>query len=161
MKNDNDYEIPAPGTLRARQAVELEILAETDLGYKALVDDRYVGLIYHSEIPGPLKIGQYLKGWIKAVRPDGKIDLSITQLDEGSRDALEEAIMRYLHRKGGSAPLSDKSSPEEILKLFNTSKANFKRAIGRLYKSRQIVIEDSKISIVGEIKKPVSPWSRG
>jgi predicted RNA-binding protein (virulence factor B family) len=147
MKNDKDYELPAPGALKARQPVELEILAQTDLGYKALVDDRYVGLIYRSEIPGPLKIGQYLKGWIKAVRPDGKIDLSITQLDADSRDELEEAILRYLHRKGGSAPISDKSSPEEILKLFGTSKANFKRAIGRLYKSRQIVIEDAKIRI--------------
>jgi predicted RNA-binding protein (virulence factor B family) len=147
MKNDKDYDLPSPGALKARQAVELEILSETDLGYKALIDDRYIGLIYRSEIPGPLKIGQYVKGWIKAIRPDGKIDLSITQLDEGSRDALEEAIMGYLRRKGGSAPISDKSSPEEILKLFGTSKANFKRAIGRLYKSRQIVIEDAKIRI--------------
>ncbi|MDR2880744.1 MAG: hypothetical protein LBV29_02430 [Azoarcus sp.] len=161
MKNDKDYDLPSPSALRARQAVELEILSKTDLGYKALIDDRYVGLIYHSEISTPLKIGQYLKGWIKAVRPDGKIDLSITQLDEASRDALEEAIMVYLHRKGGSAPISDKSSPEEIQKLFGTSKANFKRAIGRLYKSRQIVIEDAGIRIAGDAKEPASPWSKG
>ena len=129
--------------------MELEILSETDLGYKALVDDRYVGLIYRSEMPGSLKIGQYLKGWIKTVRPDGKIDLSITQLDGQSRDALEEAILTYLRRNGGRAPLSDKSSPEQILKLFGTSKANFKRAIGRLYKARQIVIADAEIRIAG------------
>src|SRR5690606_5593957 len=109
-------------------------------GYKALVDDRYVGLIYRSEISSPLKVGQYLKGWIKTVRPDGKIDLSITQLDAASRDALEDAIVAYLRRKGGTAPISDKSSPEEIQRLFGTSKANFKRAVGRLYKAREIVI---------------------
>ncbi len=152
MKEDKDYEMPAPGVLQARQAVELEIISETELGYKALVDDRYIGLIYHSEISQPLQIGQYLKGWIKTLRPDGKIDLSITQLDNESRDALEESILRYLHGKGGAAPLSDKSTPEEIQKLFGTSKSNFKRAIGRLYKSRQIIIGATEITL--------SPWSR-
>jgi predicted RNA-binding protein (virulence factor B family) len=146
-KHDSDYELPAPGALQVRQPVELQIVSETELGFKALVDDRYIGLIYRDEISQPLRIGEYLKGWIKAVRPDGKIDLSITMLDQESRSDLEEMIMRYLQSKGGSARLSDKSSPEEIFRLFKTSKKNFKRAIGKLYKERKIVITDDQITI--------------
>lgn len=144
---DDDYELPAPGELKPRQPVELEIVAETDIGYKAIIDDRFIGLIYHNEISVPLVIGSYMKGWIKAVRPDGKIDLSITAMDAESRDQLEEQILRHLRSKGGSARLSDKSSPEEIFRLFNTSKKNFKRALGGLYKARLIVIGDDSIAL--------------
>jgi uncharacterized protein len=147
-KQDSDYGLPTPGALQVRQPVELQIVSETELGFKAVIDDRYIGLIYRDEISQPLHIGEYLKGWIKAVRPDGKIDLSITALDEESRGELEDMIMRYLKSKGGSARLSDKSSPEEIFKLFKTSKKNFKRAIGRLYKDRKIVITEDHISVI-------------
>lgn len=148
-KQEWDYEDkPAVGALTMGQAVELEVLSETDLGYKAAIDDRYLGLIYRSEIPQPLQPGQYLKGWIKAIRPDGKIDLSITRLDAESREELEEQILAYLRKKGGKAPLSDKTSPEEVHRLFKTSKKNFKRAIGRLYKSRLILIGDDELTLV-------------
>ncbi len=83
-KHDSDYELPAPGALRVRQPVELEIVSETELGFKAVIDDRYIGLIYRDEISQPLGIGEYLKGWIKAVRPDGKIDLSITMQQQNA-----------------------------------------------------------------------------
>jgi uncharacterized protein len=139
---------PAPGTFAAGQAVELEVLCETDLGYKAVIDDRYIGLVYRSEIPAPLQPGQYLKGWVKMVRPDGKIDLSITMLDAESREELDEQILVYLRKKGGKAPLSDKTSPEEVHRLFQTSKKNFKRAIGRLYKARLILIHDSELELL-------------
>jgi predicted RNA-binding protein (virulence factor B family) len=147
QKHDSDYELPAPGALQVRQPVELQVVSETDLGFKAVIDDRYIGLIYRDEISQPLRIGEYLKGWIKALRPDGKIDLSITRLDEESRAGLDEMIMRYLQRQGGSAHISDNSSPEEIFRLFKTSKKNFKRAIGRLYKNRQIIIGDDRITM--------------
>jgi uncharacterized protein len=148
-KQEWDYEDkPAPGALEVGLAVELEVLSESDLGYKAAIDDRYLGLIYRSEIPQPLQPGQYLKGWVKAIRPDGKIDLSITRLDAESREELEEQILHYLRKQGGKAPLSDKSSPEEVHRLFKTSKKNFKRAIGRLYKSRLILIHDSELELL-------------
>ncbi len=146
--HDDDFDIPQPGALQVRQPVELEIVAETDLGYKAVIDDRYIGLIYFDEISQPLRIGAYLKGWIKAVRPDGKIDLTITALDAESRNELEEMILGHLRKHGGEVRLSDKSSPEEIFRLFKASKKNFKRAIGSLYKSRRILIKDESIQIV-------------
>jgi len=147
-KHDDEYELPAEGELQPRQPVELEIVAETEIGYKAVIDDRYIGLIYHNEISVPLRIGSYMKGWIKLVRPDGKIDLSITAMDAESRDELEDQILAYLRSKGGSARLSDKSSPDEIFRLFKASKRNFKRAIGGLYKARLIVIGDDSIALV-------------
>ena len=98
-KQEWDFEDkPAVGALTVGQAVELEVLSETELGYKAVIDDRYIGLIYRSEIPAPLQSGQYLKGWVKAIRPDGKIDLSITKLDAEARDELEEQILAYLRK---------------------------------------------------------------
>lgn len=157
MKKETDYEYRAePGALTPNQAVELEVLAETDLGYKAIIDDRYVGLIYRSEISQPLRIGQYLKGWIKTIRPDGKIDLSITRLDSESREDLDEEILRHL-RKSGAAPLADSTPSEEVFRLFGTSKKNFKRAVGRLYKSRAIVIDNDRISLATEGAQPVPP----
>ncbi len=160
MKQDTDYERPAPGALTVNQPVELEVISETELGYKAVIDDRYVGLIYRSEISQPLQIGRYLKGWIKAVRPDGKIDLSITKLDGESREELEEQILVHLRSKGGSARLSDKTPPDEIFRLFGASKKNFKRAIGRLYKNRDIVIGDDSITLAGKTEAPPSPWKK-
>jgi len=160
MKQDKDYQLPAAGALKVNQSVELEVISETDLGYKAVVDDRYIGLIYRSEISRPLERGQYLTGWIKALRDDGKIDLSITRLDDESRNALEEQIMRYLHKQGGEAPLSDRSTPAEIHGLFGASKSSFKRAIGRLYKAKKILIEDSSLRLLVEPPKPASPWGK-
>jgi predicted RNA-binding protein (virulence factor B family) len=147
-RQDSDYAVPAPGTLQVRQSVELEIIGETALGFKALVEDRYIGLIYRDEISQPLRIGEYLTGWVKLVRPDGKIDLSITQLDSQSRNQLQEEIIRHLRSKGGVAKLSDKTAPEEIFRLFKTSKKNFKRAIGSLYKARRILIGDTQLTLV-------------
>ena len=148
-KQEWDFEDkPAAGAVVEGQAVELEVLSETELGYKAAIDDRYVGLIYRSQISQPLHVGQYLKGWVKAIRPDGKIDLSITQLDAASREQLEEQILQYLRQRGGRAPLSDRTSPEEVHRLFGASKKNFKRAIGRLYKSRLILIHDDALQLV-------------
>lgn len=160
MKQDKDYELPAPGALQARQPVELEVLSKTELGYKALVDDRYIGLIYQSEISQPLEPGLYLKGWVKGVRPDGKIDLSITLLDKESREELENAILQYLKSRGGVAPLSDKSPPELIYRLFATSKGSFKRALGRLKNRDLIFIGRDEIRTTTPVEKPFSPWGR-
>lgn len=160
MKKDKDYELPAPGALQVKQAVDLEVLSESELGYKALVDQRYIGLVYHSEISRPLEPGQQLRGWVKGVRPDGKIDLSITLLDKESREALETAILDYLKTRGGTAPLSDKSPPELISRLFGCSKSAFKRALGRLKNRELIFIGSDAIRTTTPVKKSFSPWDR-
>ena len=136
------------GPYRKGQQVDLLIAAKTELGYKAVINGTYLGLIYETDLSQPLRFGDQMKGWIKDVRDDGKVDLSINTLDAETRDQLEQAIMDRLSQKGGRLNLSDKSPPDEIFKAFKVSKKNFKRAISGLYKKRLIKIEPSFIELV-------------
>lgn len=135
------------GGFRPRQAVDLLIAAKSDLGYKAVINGEYIGLIFHEDLSQPLQFGERMQGWIKSVRADGKIDLSINSLDKKSRDELDERILAHLKKVGGRAPLSDKSPPEEIFRIFKVSKRNFKRSVGNLYKQRLIRIESDGIEL--------------
>lgn len=130
------------------QAVELLIAAKSELGYKAVINGTHLGLIYHQELSQPLHFGATMKGWIKAIREDGRIDLSVNTLDAETRDALSETILEQLRQNGGRLELSDKSSPDEIFRQFRVSKKNFKRAISGLYKQRKIKIESDYIELV-------------
>lgn len=135
--------------LRKGNAVDLMIAAESDLGFKAVINNQQLGLIYHSDLSQPLKFGSRMKGWIKNIREDdGKIDLSIHTLDDKTRDQLEMRILKALQQEGGKLALSDKSSPEEIFTTFKVSKKNFKRALGSLYKQKLIVINPSYIELI-------------
>lgn len=135
------------GPYRAGDQVELLIAAKTELGYKAVINNAYLGLIYESDLSQPLNFGDRMKGWIKDVRDDGKVDLSINALDQDSRDELEQSVLDKLVRHNGQLNLSDKSPPQEIFKVFRVSKKNFKRAISGLYKKRLIAIEPQSISL--------------
>lgn len=138
-----------PGeALRKAQQVNILIASQTSLAYKAIINDLYLGLIYKDELHQPLSIGQHMKAWVKTLRNDGKVDLSIHTLDNQSRDELSERILAYLRDSGGRADISDKSAPEEIFALFKVSKRNFKRAISGLYKSRLIEIKADHIRLL-------------
>lgn len=131
------------------QAVELIIADETDLGFKAVVDNKYWGVLYKSETFQPLQRGQKLTGYIKKVRPDNKLDLVLSQEKYGQKvDATSEKILAILAKRGGYVALTDKSAPEVIYDTFGVSKKVFKQAIGGLYKQRRIVIEESGIRLV-------------
>ena len=140
------------GNLQAGEAVNLLIAGKSDLGFKAVINNQHLGLIYHDELSRPLPFGLRIKGWVKAIRNDGKIDLSIHTLDKQSRDQLEMRILRELHQSGGRIELSDKSSPEVIFSVFKVSKKNFKRALSSLYKQRLITIEPTFIQSVDSKK---------
>jgi predicted RNA-binding protein (virulence factor B family) len=98
-------------------------------------------LLYANEVFQPLAIGQQVQGYIKAIRPDMKIDLMLQLPSAVAHDALSQQILAHLQANGGSSPFNDKSPPEDIYRVFQVSKAHFKRAIGQLYKQKQIVIE--------------------
>jgi predicted RNA-binding protein (virulence factor B family) len=136
------------GDLREGDAVDLLIASKSDLGFKAVINNTYLGLIFHEELSQPLRFGSRMKGWVKQIREDGKIDLSINTLDKKTRDQLESKILTQLQKEGGRLMLSDKSSPESIFKAFSVSKKNFKRALGSLYKQRLIKIESDYIELV-------------
>ncbi len=130
------------------QAVDLIIYAETDLGYKAVVGTTYVGLLYKNELVQTLKIGDKKRGFIKTVRTDKKLDLTLKQASQHTRSALANQILDFIQAQGGSSTLSDKSSPEEIYKQFRVSKKEYKKALGALYKRRLILIEKDLIKLV-------------
>jgi hypothetical protein len=132
----------------AGQAVDLIIFAETELGYKAVVGSSYVGLLYKSELLKPLKIGDKIKGYIKAVRDDNKLDLTLNLPSEKTRSDLANQILDFIKEQGGSSSLTDKSSPDQIYQQFKVSKKAYKKALGALYKRRLILIESDKISLV-------------
>ena len=133
--------------LKPRQHVSLLIASRTELGYKAVIDNKYLGLLFRADAFRPLKIGERLPGFVKNIRSDGKIDLVISQGTlQGDYD-LGEQIIRHLQDLGGESQISDKSDPEEIYRLFKVSKKKYKQAIGTLYKSKRILIEPGKIKL--------------
>lgn len=136
------------GPYQVGDQVDLLIAANSELGYKAVINGAYLGLVYESDLSQPLNFGDKMKGWIKAVRDDGKVDLSINTLDAETRDELEQAVMDKLTKSGGILALSDKSAPEDIFKTFKVSKKNFKRAISALYKQRLIRIQPDSIELL-------------
>ncbi len=129
-----------PASYRVGQEVDLLVVEATDLGFKAIIDGRHWGLIHKNEVFKFVRPGMQEKGYIRELRADGKISLSLQPVGQQAAGSLAEQILARLREEGGSLPLSDKSSPEEIVRLFGVSKGNFKKAIGGLYKQGRIRI---------------------
>ena len=131
-----------------RQAVDLLIIQQTDLGFKAIINHTHFGLLFHSDVFQTLKPGQKIKGYIKEIRDDGKINLSLQLPAQEIREELSEAILDFLKQQGGTMTLTDKSPPEAIYEQFKVSKSSYKKALGLLYRQRIIRIEKHQISLV-------------
>lgn len=136
-----------PGGFRVGQKVELFICDPTDIGYKAVINSSHWGVIHYNEIFQTLKRGQKIKGFIRKVRDDGKIDLCLQKPGYGKVDDVTEKIIAVLKTHGGFLSITDKSSPETIYKLFGVSKKTYKKAIGAVYRKRLIMIEDNGIKL--------------
>ena len=132
----------APG-----QEVDLLVVEQTDMGFKAIINNEHWGLIHNNEVFKFLRSGMRERGFIREVRADGKISLSLQPVGREAASSLSEQILAKLREAGGQLPLSDKSSPEQISSLFGVSKGNFKKAIGGLYKQGQIIIEADGIRL--------------
>jgi len=145
-KIDKFLDDEAVHNYKPQQSVDLIIANSTHLGYKAIIDHSHWGVLYKNEVFKRLSFGQSIKGFIKHIRPDGKIDLSL-QGGEESRTKNKHTILDYLKSKQGFATLNDKTEPEVITELFGMSKAAFKKAIGGLYKERIITIEPEGIRL--------------
>ncbi|MGB0733355.1 MAG: CvfB family protein [Pontibacterium sp.] len=126
--------------------VQLVIAGETDLGYKAVVNNRHWGVLYRNQVFKKLFFGQRTKGYINQVREDGKIDLMLEKKSGGQVDDLQEKIIQMLNENRGFLALNDKTPPAVISRTFGVSKKVFKMAIGGLYKQRKIVIHEGGIS---------------
>lgn len=129
--------------------VDILIGKRSDLGFQVLINDDALGMVYKNEVFGHLKMGDKRKAYIKKIRPDGKIDVSLQQ--QGYTNEVPKSgqlILDLLKEEEGFLPLNDKSSPEDIYYSLKMSKKNFKKAIGLLYKQKLITIEDTGIYLV-------------
>jgi len=136
-----------PPDYEAGQEVDLLIVGETDLGFNAIINNQHLGVIYKNEIFQPLRKGERIKGYIKKIREDEKIDLLLQKPGYAKVDDISMKIVNVLKSHDGYLPVTDKSDPDTIYELFGVSKKTYKKAIGALFKFRLIDIEDKGIRL--------------
>lgn len=124
------------------------IWQKTDLGFKAIIDNKYGALLYDSQVFKDIHTGDRVDAYVTKIRPDGKIDVALQPSGRQHTEDFAEQLLRYLQYRGGRCRLGDKSSAEDIKEQFGVSKKTYKRAIGDLYKRRLITINDDGIELV-------------
>ena len=142
-----------PIDLREEQEVDILITHETDIGYNAIINNSWLGLLYKTEIFQPLHKGDTCKAWVKKIREDNKIDLRLTKPGLQNIDELASHILRELSKNNGFLPINDKSPADTIYDMFQQSKKSFKIAIGSLYKQRLITIGADGIKSINNTQK--------
>lgn len=139
---------PAPLDLKPNMSVEALVYEKTPKGYKVIVNQTWQGLIYHSDIPSSLEIGQTLDAYVLKVREDGKLDLRLRPEGLPRVEGAAEELLALLKEKWGFLALNDKSDPSLIAKYTGMSKKTFKRAVGRLFKQKMVEITDKGIFLL-------------
>ena len=138
-KDMPDY---APGA-----EVDILIWQNTDLGFKAIIDNKYCGLLYENEIFRALETGMQMKAFVKQVREDGKVDLILQKPGFEKVDDFSKTLLEYIREHGGRINLKDKSPAEDIYDTFGVSKKTFKKGVGDLYKKRLISLHENGITL--------------
>ena len=146
-KIDSFLDDSKPHEFKPQQPVKLIIANTTELGFKAIVNHSYWGLLYKNDVHQRLSFGQSVDGFVKYVRPDGRLDLSL-QGGKETRDKYTKAILNHLKYNKGFSPLNDKSDPQLISDQLGMSKKAFKKTIGGLYKNKVIRIESDGIHLI-------------
>ncbi len=121
---------------------------KTELGFKVIVDNRFAGMLYDDELFRPLRTGDRLRAYVKLVRPDGKLDVTLQRQGRGAVEDFSRKLLEHLRRNAGRTSLCDKSPAEEIYAMFGVSKKVFKKAAGDLYKRRLIKISDEGLRLL-------------
>jgi len=132
-----------------KEGEEVMLLVEefTDLGVKVIIDGRYEGLLYKSDIFRELAVGEQLEGYIKKIREDNKIDVTLRKGGPDDIKDARETILKKINEHAGFLPLTDKSTPEMIKERLQMSKKLFKKAVGGLYKDKIIEIQQDGIHL--------------
>lgn len=130
------------------ESVNILVYTQTEIGYKVIVDNMFHGMLYYNEIFQEINIGDKLNAFIKTIRQDGKIDLTLSDKVENRISILSEKIYNWIVINGGETTICDKSNPKEIKEIFACSKKDFKKAIGLLYKEHRISISDKGIQVL-------------
>ena len=137
-----------PAPFSAGDEVNLIVWIRSDLGYKAIINQQYLGMLYLNEILSDIRTGMKVKGFISRIRPDGKIDLRLEKSGYEKIESLSGRVLTALQNHGGFLPLHDKSPAELIYQHLGMSKKNFKKSVGSLYKDQLILIEDNGIRLI-------------
>ena len=135
-------------TYKPEAKVEMMVYHETELGYKVLVEQKFLGLLYKNEVFKQLRLGDQLHGYVKKVRDDRKIDLNLRPAGHAANKDIAETILSLLNENNGFLAIDDKTPPEKIYELFGVSKKKYKVALGQLYKGRKIKIDTDGIHLV-------------
>lgn len=138
--------------IEVNQEVDLEIVEASELGYRVIINKKFLGLIYNNEIFRSVKLGEKCKGYIKKIREDGFVDVSLQIQGIKNLDNSKRTILSHLFKHGGKSHLHDKSSPEEIQRLLGMSKKTFKNSLGMLYKDRMVKINKDGIELIHKKK---------
>ena len=123
-----------------RQKVDVLVVQRIEPGYRVIVDNRYWGIIYQNEIYCDVNIGEHHMGFVKHIRPDRKIDVTLCKIEKLRVDDIARNITDYLKEHDGTMTLNDKSEPDEIMRVFRCSKKDFKKALGLLYKQQKVTL---------------------
>ncbi len=133
---------------RPGEKVEILVWKKTDLGFKAIIENRFVGMIYANEIFQIVNIGDRLEAYVKQVRPDGKIDLKLQWGGTREVDDFSDILLEYIRSHNGYTGFNDKSPAGRIYETFGVSKKTFKKTVGNLYKRHLVVLEENGIRLV-------------
>ncbi|SHH48239.1 CvfB family protein [Winogradskyella jejuensis] len=132
-------------TVELYEEVDIIVSHPSDIGMNVIVNNCHLGLVFKDEIFKDISVGDRLKGIVKKIRPGNKLDISLSQIGYRNIEPNAKFILTELGDNGGFLPLNDKSAPDDIKDVLQMSKKSFKKAIGSLYKSRQIEIKDDGI----------------
>ena len=136
------------GDLQRGEKVDILVCDKTELGVKVIVNNRFQGLIFNSDIRQTIKMGYKLEAFVKTVREDGKVDIILQEEGYDKIDGLAQSFLDLLKKNEGYLHITDKSSPEDVLKHTGWSKKVFKQVVGNLYRQRLILIHDNGITLV-------------
>jgi predicted RNA-binding protein (virulence factor B family) len=137
-------------TVKEKDAVEVVVYRETEIGYEVIINNKHTGLVHFNEVFRELEIGEREKGFIKTIREDNKIDVSLGERGYAKVEDESDKILRLLQENDGYLPYHDKSDPEEIYEFFGISKKTFKMTIGALYKQKKIELTQTGIKLIEE-----------
>ncbi|HTM66583.1 MAG TPA: S1-like domain-containing RNA-binding protein [Flavipsychrobacter sp.] len=135
-------------TVKENETVDLLVWQQTDIGYKVIINNKHTGVVHFSDVFRDLQYGEKLKGFIKKIREENKIDVAIGERGYERVSPETERLLQLLRENDGYLPYNDKSSPDDIYSFFGISKKTFKMSVGALYKDRKIELTKTGIKLL-------------
>lgn len=134
-------------TYKRGARVKALVLGHTERGYRVVVDNLFLGMLYDNELYSDITVGEELEAYVKFVRPDGKIDLTLSDAADRRISALADTVLQYITDHGGSIAITDSTDADTIKNIFHCSKKDYKKALGTLYKNHRVTLSPETVSL--------------